>query len=609
MKAEMESFIREIEAISDAAELRRLLVVLKKENIELKNRESETLRMQDSLSQVFQEVQAENEGLRKENKELKERLLKAENKDTLKANRLFGRSTEKTEALLGTAGNGTETADPLDEDANADAPEKNPDDEDPGRKGKKRKPHGKRRKGKRAEDLSKLPHRIVYEYDEDELDRLYGKGNWRIVGWHKSTKKEVIPSVVYARTTCTPVVSYGLGHQMACVPLAYNLLPGSDVSESLGAWFMNNKFTLGLPYYRQEKELERRGIAISRQNMTDWTIRFSRERFAQVYGHLAKCLKESGCTQCDETTLLVIRDGRKAGRKSYMWIHITSEYVTVHPVAVFTYEPDRSTRHLREFYEDYIGEIICDAYSAYQTFETENGDKVIICGCWMHSRRRWAEALRTRCVKGLSEEEIAELPEARALRMIGDIYKEEAKLKGLPAAERLAGRKANVKEKVDRYFTFLDEFDLESEGISERMKDAISYSLNQKKHLCRFLTRGNVPLDNGACERRARAFGIGRNGWMFCTSPKGAEACAIMYSLVETAKSNGADVYFYLKYLLEKTPSSPELKLSEKYLETLMPWSPEYKEYETRQKKEWLETSLPPSQEEPTGRKLMKYTA
>ena len=53
---------------------------------------------------------------------------------------------------------------------------------------------------------------------------------------------------------------------------------------------------------------------------------------------------------------------------------------------------------------------------------------------------------------------------------------------------------------------------------------------------------------------------------MFCTSPKGAEAAAIMYTLVETAKSNGADVYFYLKYLLEKAPSTPELKVGRKYL-------------------------------------------
>ena len=60
---------------------------------------------------------------------------------------------------------------------------------------------------------------------------------------------------------------------------------------------------------------------------------------------------------------------------------------------------------------------------------------------------------------------------------------------------------------------------------------------------------------------------------MFCTSPKGAEAAAIMYTIVETAKSNGADVYFYLKYLLEKAPSTPDLKVSRKYLSIKLKFS------------------------------------
>ena len=67
--------------------------------------------------------------------------------------------------------------------------------------------------------------------------------------------------------------------------------------------------------------------------------------------------------------------------------------------------------------------------------------------------------------------------------------------------------------------------------------------------------------------------------------PKRSEAAAIMYTLVEAAKSNGSDVYFYLKYLLEKAPSSQELIVGRKYLDELMPWSEEHKSYEARQKK------------------------
>ena len=605
MQAQLESFIQEINKIDDVGELRRRLIAMKKDEIESRNRESEYLRVQTETALLCQQFRDEAKGLRHENEEMRKKLEKLDSKDKLDTNRLFGRKTEKIDDLLNQSSENGSTADPISEDA----PEGQ--EEDAPETGKKthRGRTGKRRSGKRKEDLSRLPQRTVYEYDPEELDRVYGKGNWRVVSWHGSTKKEVIPAIVYAKTTYTPVLSVGLEHVMVSVPPKDMLLPGSDATESLVAWIMNNKFVLSLPLYRQEAEFARRGIALSRQTMSNWIIRFSRDRFCQVAGRMAELLKASGCTQCDETTLLVIRDGRKAGRKSFMWIHVTSELSDGHPIAVFTYEPDRSTQHLRDFYDDYIGRIICDAYCAYQTFESENEETVIICGCWMHSRRRWAEALRIRDVKGLSEKEIDELPEAKALRLIVDIYREENKLKGMDAAERLRGRQTAVREKVDAYFSFLESIQLDDPSISEKMKDAVNYSLNQRKYLCRFLKKGDVPIDNGYCERLAKAFAIGRGNWMFCTSPKGAEAAAIMYTLVETAKSNGADVYFYLKYLLEKAPSTPELKVGRKYLDELMPWSEEYKSYEVRQKKELLETALPPSDEEPTGRKLMKYTA
>ena len=553
MQALLESFIQEINKIDDVGELRRRLIAMKKDEIESRNRESEYLRVQTETALLCQQFRDEAKGLRHENEEMRKKLEKLESKDKLDTNRLFGRKTEKIDDLLNQSSENGSTADPISEDA----PEGQ--EEDAPETGKKthRGRTGKRRSGKRKEDLSRLPQRTVYEYDPEELDRVYGKGNWRVVSWHGSTKKEVIPAIVYAKTTYTPVLSVGLEHVMVSVPPRDMLLPGSDATESLVAWIMNNKFVLSLPLYRQEAEFVRRGTSISRQTMSNWIIRFSRDQFCQVAGHMAELLKASGCTQCDETTLLVIRDGRKAGRKSFMWLHVTSELSDGHPIAVFTYEPDRSTQHLRDFYDDYIGRIICDAYCAYQTFESENEETVI----------------------------------------------------RLSASERLRGRQTAVKEKVDAYFSFLESIQLDDPSISEKMKDAVNYSLNQRKYLCRFLKKGDVPIDNGYCERLAKAFAIGRGNWMFCTSPKGAEAAAIMYTLVETAKSNGADVYFYLKYLLEKAPSTPELKVGRKYLDELMPWSEEYKSYEVRQKKELLETALPPSDEEPTGRKLMKYTA
>lgn len=57
-------------------------------------------------------------------------------------------------------------------------------------------------------------------------------------------------------------------------------------------------------------------------------------------------------------------------------------------------------------------------------------------------------------------------------------------------------------------------------------------------------------MDNNTAERAIRPFTLGRKNWVNVDSICGAEASAIMYSLVETAKANGLRVYEYLEYVL-----------------------------------------------------------
>ena len=59
-----------------------------------------------------------------------------------------------------------------------------------------------------------------------------------------------------------------------------------------------------------------------------------------------------------------------------------------------------------------------------------------------------------------------------------------------------------------------------------------------------------------------------RKNWLFCDTPNGAQASALVYSMVEMAKANGVNVY--LTYLLEKMPSD---RMSDEELELLAPWN------------------------------------
>ena len=81
-----------------------------------------------------------------------------------------------------------------------------------------------------------------------------------------------------------------------------------------------------------------------------------------------------------------------------------------------------------------------------------------------------------------------------------------------------------------------------------------SYALNQKEYLCTFLDHGEVEISNNQVENAIRPFVVGRKGWLFSDTPEGAEASAVIYSLMETAKANGLRLEDYILHLLSTLP-------------------------------------------------------
>ena len=122
---------------------------------------------------------------------------------------------------------------------------------------------------------------------------------------------------------------------------------------------------------------------------------------------------------------------------------------------------------------------------------------------------------------------------------------------------------------VEEYYAFTEGIDCKDPLISNRLKDALNYSRNQKEYLCRFLEDGNIPIDDGATERHIRPFAIGRNNFLFCNTVDGAEAMGILYSIVETAKANKVNVYYYLRYILEMMPKHME-DTDREFLDSMM---------------------------------------
>lgn len=562
---------------------RELLEILTRALDELKEFDAiiiENSRANVAMAKDYMSLVDKCKTMEEEIQTLKTALDKSIHDNRLKTSDIFGRSTEKLSDIV----DSPMAMEIVDEDTvEVSLAEVIPIDRVSG-KSQHNENRNRRKKtsGKREKDLANLPSINVYELDVNELNRLYGENNWRIAYWHAHRSVECIPTTVYEKITYVPVISIGLEHDLCSIPRENVLINNSIVSASLAALILYHKFFLALPIYRQETYFKNLGLTLSRQTMNNWVNRLAMEIFSLVYDRMTQLLMQVEYHQCDETYFQVNKDGREAGTKSFMWVHITSELVKEHPIIVYCFELTRGTDHLRKFYEDFKGYITCDAYISYHVLGEENADAIIICGCMMHLRRRFVKSLSLINTKGLDYETIEALPETKVLKMIGRIYDEDEPLKTLSADERKEIREQRVRPLINDLYEYLDSLDVTVPMTSDRLRDAIQYARNQKKYIYRFLDDGNIPIDDGATERAIRPFTIGRNNWIACDSIVGAEAAAIMYTIVETAKANKVNVYYYLRYLLEQIPKHLE-GINLDFLNDMLPWSDKYLSYEKAQ--------------------------
>ena len=135
-----------------------------------------------------------------------------------------------------------------------------------------------------------------------------------------------------------------------------------------------------MPLYRQEKDFERYGITVSRQDMANWTIRCAERYLSILYDYLHQKLYDSHVLQADETPVLVNKDGRPAGSKSYMWVYRTGSMAPGKQIILYEYQKTRNTSHPREFLKDFHGICMTDGYQVYHTLERER-EGLRIAGC------------------------------------------------------------------------------------------------------------------------------------------------------------------------------------------------------------------------------------
>ena len=98
---------------------------------------------------------------------------------------------------------------------------------------------------------------------------------------------------------------------------------------------------------------------------------------------------------------------------------------------------------------------------------------------------------------------------------------------------------------------------------------AMTYLPNQWDKLIVYCTDGQLRISNIMAENAIRPFAVGRRAWLFADTPAGADASAVHYSLIQTAKLHGLEPYAYLNAVFKALPYAETVE----DIEALLPWN------------------------------------
>ena len=434
-----------------------------------------------------------------------------------------------------------------------------------------------RKPGVREEMLSGL-HKDIEEYiinPEDTCPKCGGE--LKIIGKEIiRTEVEYIPAklkvkqIIRQVAKCTECGGKNRANSTpvfvkAAVPVP--VLPHSISTPSLVAEIMYQKFVMGLPFNRQEKDWFRMGLVLPRADMAHWIIRCSEEWLSPIYRKIHEHLLLCEVLHMDETRIQCNKEeGKKASSDSYMWVMRSAASETIQ-AAYFHYSRSRSTAVASSLLENYLGYLITDAYAGYN----KAGDYKRAM-CWAHCRRYYIDSIPL----DNNGKEIKGSKGAEGREYINLLFKVEKEIEDLSFEEKKQKRQVASRPILDAFWSWVEKTAAKL-TTNELLTKALNYSLNQREYLGTFMEDGRIPLSNNLCEANIKPFATARRAWLFADTPKGATANAVLYTIVETAKANDLDVYEYLKYLLEEMPNNNHL-IEPEILDRYMPWSAELPE-------------------------------
>lgn len=428
----------------------------------------------------------------------------------------------------------------------------------------------KKRRRKKTQGAARLPEDLPREdvfHDLPEAERICPQCGSALkpIGEDVYEKLKIIPAQViverhhvkaYACHECRKAEANAI--PVLRGPEPKSAVPGSFASPESLAWLAVEKYRMGAPLYRIEKQLESDGILLSRQTMSGWLIRSHELCLAPLVSRLRKHLLSYDVLHADETPVQVLHEpGKTASAKSYMWLYATG-IGAPHPVIIYDYQPDRKGQRPREFLNGFQGWLQTDGYAGYSKMP----EGIIGVGCAAHARRKFWEA-----VQAQPEDRRQDSLAMRGLQFYDALFALERKFSGLSCDARKQAREEQAVPLLDEFESWLRS----QRAGKSKLGTAIQYSLSEWNRIRHYLDDGRIELSNNYAERCIRPFVTGRKNWLFAGTPSGAKASAGFYSIIETAKASGVDPYRYLVWVFTELPQ--QQNLTDEVLDLFLPWN------------------------------------
>ena len=399
---------------------------------------------------------------------------------------------------------------------------------------------------------------------------------------------DVIHDVATAERTCacgTPMVEIGedVSEQLDIVPMQVRVLrhirkrygcpvsihapltaalppqplPKSNASADFLAMLLTVKFVDGLPLTRFGKVLDRHGVPVPIQTLARWVIGTA-QVLQPLFNLMRDALLDGALIHLDETVVQVLKEkDRKPTSNSYMWVQTGGP--PDKPVVLFDYDRSRGGGVPVRLLQGWRGYLMTDGYDGYNQLAKIEGIERLVC--WAHVRRRYVEAAKVqpKGKRGRADE---------ALAMIGKLYRIERDHKDATDCTRLLARQQRSVPVLAELHGWMVKT-LPIVTPKSALGTALSYMRDYWSMLTRYTERGDLPIDNNRCENAIRPFVLGRRAWLFSDTPAGANASAVIYSVVETAKANGVEPYTWLRGVLRDVPAAKTVE----EVEALLPWN------------------------------------